>query len=154
MQSLTSSSSRITRRDDPLPPGYETPPFPSLHWPPQTEQWSLYYLKDMWRFTLIWTVIIYGIFHLGVAAIALLMQVGRRKSRWKYLWTLPFFYAFVAAIEALFAGSVVGAMFVPTRLPPKETERKTDVCVYTEWPRATKQDGLPCRLGFHSYGVG
>ena len=84
----------------------------------------------MWRFTLIWTVIIYGIFHLGVAGIALLMQIGKRKSRWKYLWTLPFFYAFVAATEALFAGSVVGVMFVPTRLPLKETERKADACVY------------------------
>ena len=42
----------------------------------------------------------------------MLMQIGNGMSRWKYIWAVPFLYAFVAAIEALLAGTVVGAMSV------------------------------------------
>jgi hypothetical protein len=95
------------------PQGYVTPPFPSLHWPVLDEtakrEWSLYYLGDIWRFTLIWTVTIYALFHLGAAAVTILMH-GKRKSSWKYLWLVPIAYFSVAGIEALVAGSVVGLM--------------------------------------------
>jgi len=103
------------------PPEYTTPPFPSLPWPPQeaSESYRLYYLTDIWRFTLLWTVIIYGLFHLGAAAIALLMQVGRRKSNWKFLWMVPLVYAFVAGVEALMAGSVVGLIVGATYIAGK-----------------------------------
>lgn len=40
------------------------------------------------------------------------MQLGRKKSNWKYLWTVPLLYAFVAGVEAIMAGSVVGLMYV------------------------------------------
>ncbi|KAK3943060.1 hypothetical protein QBC46DRAFT_54707 [Diplogelasinospora grovesii] len=99
-------ASRIRR--DTAPAGYTTPPFPSLHWPPQDPRWSLYTLGDILRFTLLWTLIIYGLFHLGAAGIALLMQVGKKKSNWKFLWLVPIVYAIVAGVEALFAGSIVG----------------------------------------------
>ncbi|KAH8894993.1 hypothetical protein GQ53DRAFT_820648 [Thozetella sp. PMI_491] len=110
---------RLTSRDD-IPEGYQPPPFPSLHWPPQDiqdMQWNLYRISDIWRFTLLWTVFIYAGFHLGAAGIALLMQVGKGKERWKYIWTVPFLYAFAAGIEALCAGSVVGAMLSRRKLP-------------------------------------
>ncbi|KAK0630669.1 hypothetical protein B0T17DRAFT_590112 [Bombardia bombarda] len=90
------------------PAGYTTPPFPSLRWVIQDPVWSLYDLRDIWRFTLLWTLIIYGLFHLGAAGIALLMQVGKRKSNWKYLWMVPLVYAFIAGVEAVMAGTVVG----------------------------------------------
>ncbi|EGO57723.1 hypothetical protein NEUTE1DRAFT_81548 [Neurospora tetrasperma FGSC 2508] len=90
------------------PVGYVTPPFPSLHWPPQRDTYSLYDLEDMWRFTLLWTLIIYGLVHLGAAGIALMMQVGKKKSNWKFLWLVPLLYAAVAGAEALLAGCLVG----------------------------------------------
>lgn len=90
------------------PVGYQSPPFPSLNWPPQNT--NLYYLGDIWRFTLLWTVIIYAIFHAGAVCIALLMQIGKSRSNWKYIWTLPLIYAAVAGLEALVAGTVVGVV--------------------------------------------
>ncbi|KAK3322266.1 hypothetical protein B0H66DRAFT_196824 [Apodospora peruviana] len=99
----------IVRRDGP-PRGYTTPPFPSLRWAPSEPAWNLYYLGDIWRFTFLWTLIIYGLFHIGAAGVALLMQVGKGKSNWKYLWMVPLSYAFIAGVEAVLAGSVVGLM--------------------------------------------
>ena len=95
-----------------LPPDYKTPPFPSLRWPPTDFTWSLYNLQDIWRFTLFWTIIIYTAFHLGAAVVALVMQGGRSKSNWKYLWMVPLFYLVVAVVEAILAGTLVGLMSV------------------------------------------
>lgn len=96
------------------PPGYKTPAFPGLYWPPQTPtlHGSLYYLYDIWRFTLLWTMILYAIFHAGAAFIALAMQLiySGRPEYWRYLWTIPVVYTVVAGVEALFAGSFVGLM--------------------------------------------
>ncbi|KAK0646175.1 hypothetical protein B0T16DRAFT_458124 [Cercophora newfieldiana] len=99
----------LIRRDS-APPGYTTPPFPSLHIPPQDPKWSLYTVSDIWRFTLLWTLILFGLFHLGAAGIAVLMQVGKRRSNWKYLWLVPLVYAMIAGVEAIMAGSVVGVI--------------------------------------------
>ncbi|KAL2257547.1 hypothetical protein VTK26DRAFT_9497 [Humicola hyalothermophila] len=90
------------------PPDTATPPFPSLFWPPQRSSVILYELDEMWKFTLFWTLILYGLFHLGAVGVAVLMQVGKRRSNWKYLWLVPLIYASIAGAEALVAGSVVG----------------------------------------------
>jgi hypothetical protein len=90
--------------------GYLTPPFPSLHWPPQDKDWGLYGLHDMWRFTLLWTLIMFAIFHWSVAAIAVLMQVAKSPSNWKFVWMVPVVYSVVAGTEALLAGSITGIM--------------------------------------------
>ena len=90
------------------PAGYEAPPFPSLYWPPQAYTHPLYTLWDAWRFTTIWTLMLYGIFHLAAAGIALLMQVGKGRSAWKFIWAVPLVYALIAGLEAAFAGSIVG----------------------------------------------
>ncbi|KAF3022397.1 hypothetical protein E8E14_003700 [Neopestalotiopsis sp. 37M] len=86
------------------------PSFPSLYWPTNTCEDAIYYLRDSWRFTLLWTLILYAIFHLGAAAVALFVQVGKHRSTWKYLWTVPIIYAVTAAVEAVVAGSVVGVL--------------------------------------------
>jgi hypothetical protein len=65
---------------------------------------------DIWRFTLLWTLITFALSHLAAAAIALAMQVGHRRSNWKYLWLVPLGYVVVAGVEALVAGSIVGVM--------------------------------------------
>ncbi|KAI0455423.1 integral membrane protein [Xylaria acuta] len=89
------------------PPDYHPPRFPSLCWP---NTCIIYTVYDSWRFTLIWTLILFTAFHLGATAIALLMQVGKPPSRWKYLVAVPIVYAIVAGVEALVAGSVVGSI--------------------------------------------
>lgn len=50
----------------------------------------------------------YAIFHLGATGIALVMQVGKTRSNWKYMWVVPIVYSLVAGFQALFAGSLVG----------------------------------------------
>ncbi|ELR06898.1 hypothetical protein VC83_05903 [Pseudogymnoascus destructans] len=100
-----------TRISDPAPLDYETPPFPSLYWPlnarPGVASY-LYYTKDIWRFTLIWTLIFYAAFHIATAALAVCMQVGKGKSAFKWVWSIPIAYAVIAGIEAMLAGSIVG----------------------------------------------
>ncbi|KAI0862661.1 integral membrane protein [Xylaria cubensis] len=89
------------------PPDYHTPRFPSLCWP---DNCVIYTVYDSWRFTLIWTLILFTAFHLSATAIALLMQVGKPRSRWKYLVAVPIVYAVVSGVEAFVAGSVVGSI--------------------------------------------
>ncbi|KXJ94755.1 hypothetical protein Micbo1qcDRAFT_173528 [Microdochium bolleyi] len=90
------------------PPDYQQPSFPGLHWPPRDPEHALYSLSDSWRFTLLWTLILYALFHFGAVGVALLMHIGRPRVAWKFLWAVPAVYAIVAGFEALFAGSVVG----------------------------------------------
>ncbi len=85
-----------------LPANYTTPPFPSLYWPPQTAHitGSLYYLSDIWRFTLLWTLIFYAIFYLGAAAFALAVQLlfSGRPAYWRYLWMISVAYTVVSGV--------------------------------------------------------
>ncbi|KAI1115983.1 hypothetical protein F5Y14DRAFT_97469 [Nemania sp. NC0429] len=90
------------------PSNYVTPEFPSLYWPPHA--YVIYTVYESWRFTLTWTLLLFIAFHLSAVAIALLMQVGKPRSIWKYLVAVPVVYAVVAGAEALVAGSVVGAV--------------------------------------------
>jgi hypothetical protein len=60
-----------------IPLSYSTPPFPSLYWPiraPPGSAQYLYSLADIWRFTLYWTLITFGLVHSAAAAWAVLMQ--------------------------------------------------------------------------------
>jgi hypothetical protein len=90
-----------------LPADYSPPPFPSLYDPVFNvagEAPYLYRLRDAWRFTLYWTLIIYGGAHLGVAACAVAMQW----RHWRVMWAVPVVYALVGSLQALLAGSIVG----------------------------------------------
>lgn len=96
------------------PASYNTPKFPSLN--VQTlydftpdRRYTLYHIHDVWRFTVIWTLIVYAIFHLGAVVIAMLTH-GWRISSWKYLWAVPVVYLIIAGVEALMAGSLVGVV--------------------------------------------
>ena len=110
-----------------IPVGYKVPPFPSPYWPAKKNQgeYYLYYKYDIWRFTLNWTLIIFGAFHLAASAYAVLMHLVARRS-WTFgpntsakhkrvagswlVWLVPLVYIAVAALEAFIAGSVVGLM--------------------------------------------
>jgi hypothetical protein len=92
---------------------YQSPPFPSLYWPYKAKPGVanyLYYTSDIWRYTLLWTLIIFAVFHAAVAGFAVLMQLGKGKNAWQYVWIIPLVYALVAGIEALMAGSIIGVM--------------------------------------------
>lgn len=107
---LTSHSTRL-RNTAPLE--YSVPGFPSLYWPYRAKPGVanyLYYANDAWRFTLLWTLILFASFHAVVATYAILMQLGKGKRAWQYVWIIPLAYAFVAGIEAVIAGSVIGLM--------------------------------------------
>jgi hypothetical protein len=64
----------------------------------------------MWRFTVMWTIVLYAAFHWGAAAIAVVMQVGKKRSNLKYVWVVPVAYTVIAGVEAISAGSVTGVM--------------------------------------------
>ncbi|KAI6767093.1 hypothetical protein HG531_011453 [Fusarium graminearum] len=94
------------------PEGYQTPRFPSLNVQTLYDQttdkrYTLYYILDVWRFTLLWTLIIYALFHLGAVLTAMFTH-GWKKSSWRYLWAVPVIYLVVAGLEAVMAGSIVG----------------------------------------------
>ncbi|KAE8383349.1 integral membrane protein [Aspergillus bertholletiae] len=90
-----------------VPINYQTPAFPSLYNPfprPNAPVYYLYYTRDIWRFTLYWTLIFYLASHLSVAAWALAMQ-GRG---WRIYIAIPLAYGVIAGLEALLAGSIIG----------------------------------------------
>ncbi|KAL1891669.1 hypothetical protein Cpir12675_004855 [Ceratocystis pirilliformis] len=95
------------------PLDYKCPDFPGLTWHvldyPVTWQHSLYYMKDIWRFTVIWTLILFVSFHAGAALLAWIMH-GSKRTAWKYMWAVPLVYCAVAAAQAVIAGSVVGVL--------------------------------------------
>ena len=54
----------------------------------------------------------YAIFHVGAAGYAILMQIGKGKSVWKYAWAILAVYMVVAGAQAVMAGCFVGLMSV------------------------------------------
>ncbi|KAK9313160.1 hypothetical protein V1522DRAFT_410997 [Lipomyces starkeyi] len=90
-----------------IPDGYQTPSFPSLRWPngPQLQTvYYLYYHYDIWRFTLFWTLILYGVVH-AVAGIWAALMNRRLQSG-----LIIAVYLFVGLIEALISASIIGAI--------------------------------------------
>jgi hypothetical protein len=86
---------------------YQAPAFPSLYNPALglvSQGSELYYTHDIWRFTLFWTLILYGSTHLAVALYAVAMQ----RHNWRIIWPTPLIYAASGGLEALLAGSAVG----------------------------------------------
>jgi hypothetical protein len=96
------------------PPGYRPPRFPSLNVKtladrtPEREH-TLYYISDVVRFTILWTLIIYGVFHLGAVFVAMTVH-SWTKSSWRLLWVVPIVYLLTAGLEGVFAGSLVGVV--------------------------------------------
>lgn len=93
-----------------IPVGYTVPSFPSLHFPNANNNAFhlsfLYYTSDIWRFTVLWTLIFYGAFHFCAASLAVIMH---RKFVIGGTWIL-LAYGLVAGIEALISGSITGLM--------------------------------------------
>ncbi|KAK5989958.1 hypothetical protein PT974_08221 [Cladobotryum mycophilum] len=93
-------------------PDYVAPRFPSLNVkklfdPTAEKKYTLYYISDVWRFTVLWTLVVYALFHLAAVLIAYFMH-GWKKSSWKYAWMIAIVYLGVAGVEAVISGTVVG----------------------------------------------
>jgi hypothetical protein len=71
---------------------------------PIDTQAFLYNVKDVWRFTVLWTIIVYMTFNLAACGYAMIVQ----RKNWKFLSAVTIMYVFVAGVEALLAGSIVG----------------------------------------------
>jgi hypothetical protein len=103
LQSLTPTN--------PAPPDYVTPPFPALYFPfpirgPQENY--LYHATDIWRFTVLWTLLFFAAVHVAAAGYAIIVQW----KNWKLIWIVPIVYAVIGGLEAFVAGSVVGGLYV------------------------------------------
>lgn len=105
------------RIDNPAPLDYVTPDFPSLYWPfdvkPGAAQY-LYFTKDIWRFTLFWTLTFYGAVHTAALFTGLanrvplqLKQAGLNFNG-KLTFGLSVAYIAVAAFQGLLAGTCIG----------------------------------------------
>ena len=85
------------------------PHFPALYWPvgvlPGEPQY-LYSVKDAWRFTLFWTLIVFEGSHLAASSYGFIVQW----KNWKVMAGVALIYAALAGIEALMAGSIVGLL--------------------------------------------
>ena len=122
-----------------VPLTYETPAFPALYWPVHADPGQaqyLYFLRDIYRYTLYWTLLTIVTAHAAVATWAVLMQFFSATQRRKHLnspagralsaknrkltgenplgetlgwvWIVPLVYLIIGASEALLAGSMVG----------------------------------------------
>lgn len=94
---------------DTTPLSYVPPPFPSLYWPfpvGGTQTKYLYDAHSIWRFTLLWTIIVVVAVHLVAAAYAMAVQW----RNWKIIWIVPIIFGIIGGIEALIAGNVVGGL--------------------------------------------
>jgi hypothetical protein len=88
---------------------YVTPSFPSLYWPFPIrggQDSYLYDTTDIWRFTVLWTLLFYAAVHLAVASYAMVIQW----KNWKVIWTVPLVYAVIGGSEAFIAGSITGGL--------------------------------------------
>jgi Putative transmembrane protein 170 len=105
-----------------VPADYHAPTFPSLYNPAFGLLDGAYYLydtHDIWRFTLFWTMVLYGSAHLAVALCAVAVQW----RNWRVIWPTPLIYAASGGLEALLAGSIVGLMWA---FPKRESYKVTD----------------------------
>lgn len=107
-QTNTTTPSAL-RSSSQIPSGYITPPFPSLYYPfpvTSTHGSFLYTTFDAWRFTLFWTLIFYSVLHLVAGCYAVAIQL----QNWRVIWVAPVVFLVVGGIEAVVAGSIVGAL--------------------------------------------
>lgn len=88
---------------------HTSPNFPGLYWPISVlpgEPQYLYQVKDVWLFTLFWTLIVFEGCHIAASGYAFAVQ----PRNWKIMVGVVALYTILAGIEALMAGSVVGLL--------------------------------------------
>lgn len=97
-----------------IPIGYETPRFPSLYWPLGENQVlfdnsSLYYFVDIWRFTMIWSLIFSTGVHLLVCLYIIISKINS-KFKATYIIVIFIVYTIYGALQGFVAGSLMGLL--------------------------------------------
>lgn len=61
-----------------VPIGYSSPPFPSLYWPTTSPYQSLflYYSFDIWKFTVFWSITLFGALYFVAGLLAVVNQIS------------------------------------------------------------------------------
>ncbi|CAI1783839.1 hypothetical protein SEUBUCD646_0P04140 [Saccharomyces eubayanus] len=94
----------ITNND--IPVGYITPKFPSLYWPINSSRYNtafLYYITDIWKFSLYWTLIFNGAFYVATGLYASLTHRKKAGSIWIFVMYVTF-----GGVQGLTAGTIMG----------------------------------------------
>lgn len=93
----------ITSND--VPVGYETPTFPSLHWPTglRTTVHVLYDVHSIWRFTLYWSLI----FNVGFYAVAGLWASLMHRKQAGGFWIMAVYLAY-GGVQGVAGGTITG----------------------------------------------
>ncbi|KAL0143921.1 hypothetical protein V8B55DRAFT_1561279 [Mucor lusitanicus] len=102
-----------------LPYGYRSAPaWPSLYWPfgPDFDPLnlvadiphSLYYLQDIWRFTMIWSLLFSLAIYLPAGIWAFIMLAKSRTLKWYVLVMIPFIFVLGGSIASFVIGSIMG----------------------------------------------
>lgn len=89
-----------------VPIGYITPSFPSLYWPINNRRYDtafLYFVTDIWKFTLYWTFIFNGAFYATAGGWASLNHWNRGKGLW-----IVAMYMLYAGVQAIIMGTIMG----------------------------------------------
>ena len=89
-----------------LPIGYTSPKFPSLFNPLTTEPILLYYIEDIIRFHVFWSLLLYGSLYVACGLIALIMLI--RKGWFALISCVSFI--FVGILSGVFNGAIIGTL--------------------------------------------
>ncbi|CEG64087.1 hypothetical protein RMATCC62417_01123 [Rhizopus microsporus] len=102
-----------------VPNDYKSAPsWPSLYWPFQRgynplvmvadKEHSLYYINDIWRFTMIWSLLFSLVVYLPAGVWAFMMFAKSRTLNWYTLMMIPFLFVIGGAIASFVIGSIIG----------------------------------------------
>eukprot|EP00835_Amoeboradix_gromovi_P005240 NODE_475_length_8011_cov_0.074065.p6 type:complete len:137 gc:universal NODE_475_length_8011_cov_0.074065:4853-5263(+) len=89
-----------------LPLGYTSPSFPSLFNPFTTEPIHLYYLEDIIKFHVYWSLLLYSSLYSICGLIALIMLI---RKGWFALLSC-FTFMFVGVLSGAFNGAIIGSL--------------------------------------------
>ncbi|KAG2217824.1 hypothetical protein INT45_005425 [Circinella minor] len=102
-----------------LPYGYSSaPPWPSLYWPfgPEFElvnliadvPHSLYYLQDIWRYTMVWSVLFALAVYLPAGIWAFVTFAKAKTLHWYTLIMIPILFVVGGSLASFLIGSIIG----------------------------------------------
>jgi hypothetical protein len=97
---------------NPTPVNYTVPSFPSLYWPfpfnydRNHKARYLYAPKDVWQFTVLWTLVFFGVVHITASSYTAI----KMRRAWKLLWIFPVFWGVAAGLQAFLVGSICGGL--------------------------------------------
>ncbi|CAO3653023.1 unnamed protein product [Cunninghamella blakesleeana] len=97
-----------------------SPPWPSLYWPfgpgynPLNQvtdiSHTLYYLNDIWRYTVVWSVFFALIVYIPAGFLACFNLAKSRTLRWYILLFIPLIFICGGVLASFIIGSIIGVI--------------------------------------------